>query len=186
MYKEAMARHTLIALIAAFCLMTGAASAQVAMGAAPIPGVRYNPAPPRPEPTPARPDPRPGHHQSPRQPDVRNGEDVFLARPDTYKPRRDALPSVVPFFYPGPAAPGVVYVERDTPPVVVERTKVVYVETPVEREPAAAQPPATPAPRVVAPKTLYVIPRCYAGDKPPAAHELPAGCDIRDMRIIRP
>lgn len=185
-----MARHTPVALIGAFCLMSGAASAQVTMGAAPVPGVRYNPSPPRPEPPPANPDSRPHGHTQPTHhaSDVTTGRDVFLARPDTYKPRRDALPSVVPFFYPGPAVREVVFVENVTPPVVVERTKVVYVETPVEREPAATPgPPVVPAPRIiVAPKTLYVIPRCYAGDKPPIARDLPAGCDIRDLRIIRP
>ena len=183
-----MARQTPAALLAAYCLMTGAAFAQVAMGAAPPPGVRYNPAPPKPEPPPAKPDPRPyGHHQpTPHHPPyvVTTPQDVFVARPDTYKPRRAAFPSIVPFaFY--PTVPEVVFVERPAPPVVMERTKVVYVETPVEREPAAA--PAAPSPRVsVAPKTLYVIPRCYAGDKLPVALELPAGCEIRDLRIVRP
>jgi hypothetical protein len=33
-------------------------------------------------------------------------------------------------------------------------------------------------------KTLYVIPRCYAGDRRPAASELPASCDIAALRVI--
>jgi hypothetical protein len=182
-----MACRISVAILTALLLMCGSASAQVAMGAAPPPGVRFSPPPAEPETPPANPDPRPyGHQPKPHQArDVTTGRDVFLAGPHTYRPRRDAFPSVVPFgFYPGPAVPEVVFVERVTPPVVVERTKVVYVEKPVEREPAVtSEPPAAP-PRIVAPKTLYVIPRCYAGDKPPAARDLPAGCDIRDMRII--
>jgi hypothetical protein len=185
-----MAPYTPVALIAAFCLMTGAASAQVAMGAAPGPGVRYNPAPPRPDPPRANPDTRPNeqHHPKPHHaPDMTTERDVFLAGPETYKPRRGERRSAGPFFYPGPVVPEVVFVETIAPAVTVERTKVVYVETPVEREPAAAPAlPAAPAPRRAGPTTLYVIPRCYAGDKPPAARDLPAGCDVRDLRIIRP
>jgi hypothetical protein len=37
------------------------------------------------------------------------------------------------------------------------------------------------APRA-APKTLYVIPRCYAGDTPPRADQLPPGCDAGNVR----
>jgi hypothetical protein len=48
--------------------------------------------------------------------------------------------------------------------------------------PAAAAAMVRPA----APKTLYVIPRCYAGDKRPSASALPAGCDLRAMRTIPP
>jgi hypothetical protein len=53
--------------------------------------------------------------------------------------------------------------------------------------------PALPAPTfeplivppAAASKTLYVIPRCYAGDRRPAASELPAHCRLADLRIIR-
>ena len=34
--------------------------------------------------------------------------------------------------------------------------------------------------------TLYVIPRCYAGDRRPDLSDLPAGCRIGDLRVIRP
>ena len=47
----------------------------------------------------------------------------------------------------------------------------------LQRIAASAPPPAAPA----APKTTYVIPNCYAGDRPPV-RPLPAGCDIKLLR----
>lgn len=47
------------------------------------------------------------------------------------------------------------------------------------------QRPAAPVP-VAARKTMYVIPRCYAGDTPPVASQLPAGCNARQVRRIPP
>lgn len=52
----------------------------------------------------------------------------------------------------------------------------------IEDRPEAAIPIAAPA----APKTLYVIPRCYAGDTPPRPAQLPAGCDATPVRTVRP
>ncbi len=47
----------------------------------------------------------------------------------------------------------------------------------------AAAPAAAPAqPRAA--KSYYVIPKCYAGDRPPRG-PLPAGCDRRNMQTIR-
>lgn len=46
--------------------------------------------------------------------------------------------------------------------------------------------PATPIAAPAAPRTLYVIPRCYAGDTPPRPEQLPAGCDATDVRTVRP
>lgn len=55
------------------------------------------------------------------------------------------------------------------------------------RAPAAA-PPVAPPP--IAPpgpaKTFYVIPGCYAGDKPPQPEWLAAGCDPSNVRVIPP
>jgi hypothetical protein len=48
--------------------------------------------------------------------------------------------------------------------------------------PAAPSAPAAPGP----PKTFYVIPRCYAGDRPPEANALPRGCDIANVRAVPP
>ena len=36
------------------------------------------------------------------------------------------------------------------------------------------------------PKTFYVVPGCYAGDKPPSARRLPKGCDASKVRTIPP
>ena len=36
------------------------------------------------------------------------------------------------------------------------------------------------------PKTFYVIPKCYAGDKKPSAAKLPAGCQALNVRTIPP
>ena len=48
-------------------------------------------------------------------------------------------------------------------------------------DPAAAEPRATPTVPAVA-KTMYVIPRCYAGDRPP---DPSTGCDLTKLRTIR-
>jgi hypothetical protein len=71
-------------------------------------------------------------------------------------------------------------------PVVVEQPRLIVVERPVEPETVEQQaaPPAVFKP--VRPKTLYVIPLCYAGDKRPDPKILPAGCDVRDVKVIRP
>jgi len=47
----------------------------------------------------------------------------------------------------------------------------------VATKPAAAAPQARPAPA----KSFYVIPNCYAGDKPPSG-TLPKGCDIKNLQ----
>lgn len=40
--------------------------------------------------------------------------------------------------------------------------------------------------RPAAPKTFYVIPRCYAGDTRPRADQLPAGCQLARIREVPP
>lgn len=45
-----------------------------------------------------------------------------------------------------------------------------------------SRPAAAPA----AAKTLYVIPRCYAGDRVPQPVDLRAGCRLDDLRVIAP
>jgi hypothetical protein len=49
----------------------------------------------------------------------------------------------------------------------------------------SVRPPA-PAPRPASPKTFYVIPGCYAGDRHPRDARLPAGCDAAKVRVIPP
>jgi len=36
------------------------------------------------------------------------------------------------------------------------------------------------------PQTMYMIAGCYAGNRPPAAANLPKGCDVAKVRVIRP
>jgi hypothetical protein len=36
------------------------------------------------------------------------------------------------------------------------------------------------------PQTIYVIAGCYAGNRPPVAANLPNGCDVAKVRVIRP
>jgi hypothetical protein len=48
----------------------------------------------------------------------------------------------------------------------------------------APAPAAAPLP-VPAHKTMYIVPGCYAGDTPPQAGQLPARCNLADLRIIR-
>jgi len=42
--------------------------------------------------------------------------------------------------------------------------------------------PAPPRP----PQTMYMIASCYAGNRPPVAANLPKGCDVAKVRVIRP
>ena len=42
--------------------------------------------------------------------------------------------------------------------------------------------PAPPRPL----QTMYMIAGCYAGNRPPVAANLPKGCDVAKVRIIRP
>jgi hypothetical protein len=61
-----------------------------------------------------------------------------------------------------------------------------------QREEIARSPPlpSAPPPPILLlpgkPKTFYVIPGCYAGDRPPRLEWLPAGCDSLNMRVIPP
>ena len=44
-------------------------------------------------------------------------------------------------------------------------------------------PQSPPSARNVSPKKYYVIPNCYAGDKPPI-RALPSGCTVAQMRVV--
>jgi hypothetical protein len=120
------------------------------------------------------------------------GLDVFAAPPGTYEPRFDRTltpretglwfpPSTVVWptlLAPAPPLPPVVIVVVQPP----ERSTVV---TPVVTPPATPLPAATP-PAPGLRKPLYVIPRCYAGDKRPRPDQLRSGCRLSDLRIISP
>jgi hypothetical protein len=47
----------------------------------------------------------------------------------------------------------------------------------------SARAPAA-APVVIPHKTLYVVPNCYIGDRPPLLTDMPAGCRVEDVRVI--
>ena len=55
-----------------------------------------------------------------------------------------------------------------------------------QRDLAATSPPPAPPPPPGAPKTFYVIPGCYAGDRPPQTERLPPKCDAAQARTIPP
>lgn len=54
---------------------------------------------------------------------------------------------------------------------------------PLDDRPAAPAPAPAPVPPPPH-KTMYVLPGCYAGDAPPVASQLPARCNLADLRII--
>jgi hypothetical protein len=51
--------------------------------------------------------------------------------------------------------------------------------TPTRRAEVIAAPPRPP-------QTMYMIAGCYAGNRPPVAANLPKGCDVTKVRVIRP
>jgi hypothetical protein len=111
-------------------------------------------------------------------------EDVFLARPETYRP--DPNRPFMPFFsgYIGPqmlypaVQPIIVVISRES----LESTRVA--------PPVLPAPVAPPAPYVAGvpgrPKTFYVIPGCYAGDRPPEPESLKPGCSLSRLRVVPP
>jgi hypothetical protein len=113
-------------------------------------------------------------------------EDRFLARRETFRPdsRRRHLP---PFDLGFPGSLFYPYVEPAIQPIIV----VIPRES---LEPAPAAPPpapvAPPTPYVAGPpgppKTFYVIPGCYAGDRRPEPETLAPGCSISRLRVVPP
>jgi hypothetical protein len=110
------------------------------------------------------------------------GEDVFVAPPDIYRPdpNRPLLP-VFGYFEPQPypyMQPIIVVVPREA----LEPARVA--------PPALPAPVAPPAPYVAGvpgrPKTFYVIPGCYAGDRRPEPESLAPGCRISRLRVVSP
>jgi hypothetical protein len=123
---------------------------------------------------------------------VSEERDLFRVPPDFYNRPPDPGPSRLFFPLPTLAVPGW-YVDPYRPPRIptdsdraVRPSRVVAAP-----EPSLAPAPAlslTPPPPSVSgkPKTFYVIPGCYAGDKPPEAAWLPAGCDSSRLRVVPP
>ena len=72
-----------------------------------------------------------------------------------------------------------------------EPTVIVFPSTPADATPAAPSAPAPPPEPYVAghpgpPKTFYIIPGCYAGDRRPNPESLAPGCSISQLRVIPP
>jgi hypothetical protein len=49
-------------------------------------------------------------------------------------------------------------------------------------EPVSDRP--APEPSVVPHKTMYIVPMCFIGDRPPQSGDMPAGCRVEDVRVI--
>ena len=173
-----MSRWVLGAVFAAASLFGGTASGQAILGAARVPGITIHRPDRPPEPPPA---------QRPNPPSPTDG-DLFRAGPGTYAPYDPSRPSGFPLPYGAGYFPAV-YAPPAPVIVVVPQAPIVQI---VERESAVRSPEKdaeTPAPPVViapaaALKAIYIIPRCYVGDRAPIASRLPAGCDIADLRVI--
>jgi len=112
-------------------------------------------------------------------------EDVFLARPETFRPdpNRDLTPLVYGYLGPQMFYPAV-------QPIIVVIPRESIEPARVAPPPVAPAPVAPPAPYVAGlpgrPKTFYVIPGCYAGDRAPESESLKPGCSISRLRVIPP
>ena len=133
--------------------------------------------------------------------------DRFRAGPDTYtqhdgrrmyrdlgrrsrgeggRPRQRRLPSGFGFFpwgytWDGGADAVRADAVRSAEPATPSREDRRAVDPPERRE-----WPLPKAPGPGAPKTLYVIPGCYAGDKPPRPDQLRPGCEASHVVEIPP
>ena len=115
--------------------------------------------------------------------------DLFRVPPDFYNRPPDPGPSrlffpqplptlVAPSWYVDPYRP--FRVPIDSPrPVPQTRSDSAPV---VSLSPASPPAPSLPG----KPKTFYVIPGCYAGDRPPDVSWLPAGCESSKLRVVAP
>ena len=110
-------------------------------------------------------------------------EDVFLTRPGTYRPdpNRTQMPVfgyLGPQFYP--------YLQ----PIIVVQVPREAAEPARVAPPALPAPVAPPAPYVAGmpgrPRTFYMIPGCYAGDRRPEPESLAPGCSISRLRVVPP
>ena len=112
-------------------------------------------------------------------------EDVFLARPETFRP--DPNRGLVPFVF-GSLGPQMFY--PAVQPIIVVIPREAIEPARVAAPPVPPAPVAPPAPYVAGlpgrPKTFYMIPGCYAGDRPPEPESLTPGCSVSRLRVIPP
>jgi len=157
---------------------TQPADAQVRLGRPNLPPAPVEASKPTP---PVRPAPRPDMPPPQLPPNVLGGSsrDVFRARPDTYRPDRHRL--LVPTPYYGP----LYYEPYGVPYAPYELPVTPPPPAPVQQPPAASTLPAQTSSPGIAPVArpphsgpLYVIPQCYAGDRPPRADQLRPGCNV--------
>ena len=109
--------------------------------------------------------------------------DLFRAGPNTYRPHPDRPNPVQPVFggWPYVVVPQAEPAHEREPRTDTRTVRIEIVTPRPEPAPApVAPPPVASAPAVK--KTLYVIPRCYAGDRPPDAD---TRCDLTKLRTIR-
>jgi hypothetical protein len=112
-------------------------------------------------------------------------EDVFRARPWTYRPDPNRV--VAPFGF-GYLGPQLLYPAIQ--PIIVVISRETLEPTRVAPPPVMPAPVPPPTPYVAGlpgqPKTFYVIPGCYAGDRPPEPETLKPGCSISRLRVVPP
>ncbi len=119
----------------------------------------------------------------------------FDARPGTYKPRyNDPSPHSGRHGDGVPVYGGGFGIGSYLPLTSDEVTAPIPVPADADQKglaPVAPEPPRAPEPvrepepqHVVAhgPDTFYVIPGCYAGNRPPTPARLPKGCDVARMK----
>jgi len=68
--------------------------------------------------------------------------------------------------------------------VMIQQNDIVRYRGDMIRIGAAAPVVITPGAKPAAAKAYYVIPKCYAGDKPPTG-PLPAGCDRKNLQTYK-
>jgi len=87
-----------------------------------------------------------------------------------------------------PIAPGRHWLEVDAPNYDKNLTEIIVSPGQPLRYRVSLTPVrnAAAAPRPGPPQTMYAIPGCYGGNRPPVASSLPPGCDIAKVRVIRP
>jgi hypothetical protein len=120
--------------------------------------------------------------------------DLFRVDPAFYRTPPDPRGSVVPPFVVLGAPFAYWYVPSQERVHSGRTSEARRKHAPYERdEPRRDEQPRTPEsppalPPIVpgVPKTLYVLPGCYAGDKPPQPEWLGPGCDMSRLRVIEP
>jgi hypothetical protein len=141
---------------------------------------------------------------------VADERDLFRVPPDFYSRRPDTdasslfFPQPLPTFVSGPYAPVTRFLVRGVTGAQVHGFRFAGSRCSLPgsqvhgcsdgrvRERAEVVPEATASPTVITPpapgkpKTFYVIPGCYAGDRPPELAWLPTGCDMSKIRVVPP